>query len=266
MSEHPSGTGAPVEHGTWIYAVARELDAGLLAGLTGVGGEPVRAVGDGLTAVVGTVPLAVFGEEALRRNLEDLDWVARVARAHDAVVATVAGAVPAVPFRLATVYFDDERVADLLRGDPNGFGETLDRVAGRSEWGVKALLDVERLREPEPAAAPTTSGAGVAYLRRRRAQRSERERIDQLAHQHVDELHATLAAYAVDARRHRPHAPALAEPNLPMILNGAYLVDDTAADTFARAVSAEDRRHEGVELRLTGPWPAYSFASAGGQP
>jgi Gas vesicle synthesis protein GvpL/GvpF len=257
------------EHGTWVYAVTRSVEDTLLDGLVGVAGEPVRALREqGLTAVVGTVPLDTFGEEALRRNLENLDWVAEVARTHDAVVRAVATAVPAVPFRMTTVYFDDERVAALLREDDNGFGETLDRIAGRSEWGVKALMNVALLREPEPAAAsggPKSGGAGAAYLRRRRAQQNTRERIDQFAIEHADELHTALLAFAVDARRHRPHSSALAEPGQPMILNGAYLVDDTAADDFAAAVREQDARHEGVELQLTGPWPAYSFATPGGQ-
>lgn len=254
------------EYGSWVYAVARELDADLLDGLTGVAGEPVRAVGDrGLSAVVGTVPLAHFGEEALRRNLEDLDWLAGVARVHDAVVTAVSRTVPAVPFRMTTVYFDDDRVAELLRDGASGFAETLDRVAGRAEWGVRALLDLSRMREPEPA-APAASGAGAAYLRRKRAERDTGQRIEQFAIDHADELHAAFTAFAVDARRNRPHAPGLADPNLPMILNGAYLVEDAAAAAFAEAVSAQDRRTEEIELRLSGPWPAYSFTAIGREP
>ena len=43
-----------------------------------------------LTAAVGTVGLDEFGEEGLRRNLEDLDWLAATARAHDAVISAIA--------------------------------------------------------------------------------------------------------------------------------------------------------------------------------
>ncbi|OLF14416.1 hypothetical protein BLA60_04665 [Actinophytocola xinjiangensis] len=256
------------EYGSWVYAVAREVDAHLLDGLTGVAGETVRSVaGKGLSAVVGTVPLAEFGEQALRRNLEDLDWLAGVARAHDAVVAAVALTVPAVPFRLTTVYYDDDRVAELLRTDASRFTETLDRIAGRTEWGVRALLDRDRLREPQPAAPATGSaGAGAAYLRRRRTERDTGARIEQFAREQADTLHAALAAHAVDARRNRPHAPALADPNRPMILNGAYLVAERDAAAFAETVHELDRRTEEVELRLTGPWPAYSFATTGGEP
>ncbi|MDQ3789095.1 MAG: GvpL/GvpF family gas vesicle protein, partial [Actinomycetota bacterium] len=232
------------ERGTWVYAVVEDVDRNLLTGMTGVAGEPVRATGaHGLTAVVGTVPLAEFGEDALRRNLEDIDWLARVAQAHDAVVAAVARAVPAVPFRMATVYFDDARVESFLDSQAEGFRAALSRVAGRSEWGVKALLDVGRLTDAERARpeGPRGGGAGAEYLRRRREQHLARERVDQLAVEHADEIHAALTALAVDACLHRPQSQALAQQKAPMILNAAYLVDDDAAAEFADAVGRLDK-------------------------
>ncbi|MFC4853025.1 GvpL/GvpF family gas vesicle protein [Actinophytocola glycyrrhizae] len=268
------------EHGTWVYVVVEGVEPNLLTGMTGVAGEPVRTTGaNGLTAVVGTVPLAAFGEDALHRNLEDIDWLARVAQAHDAVVAAVARAVPAVPFRMATVYFDDDRVGSLLEDRGDGFRAALSRVDGRSEWGVKALLDVNELSEAAPAEASDRrgSGAGAAYLRRKREHHLLRERIDELAVEHADEIHATLTALAVDACLHRPQSPALSQQKspggdsrtpgiLPMILNAAYLVDNGAVEEFAHEVGRQDERRPGVELELTGPWPAYSFSSIGLEP
>lgn len=252
------------EHGTWAYAVTGTLDPSLVAELAGVAGEPVRLVEEqGLTAVAGTVPLNSFGEEALRRNLEDLDWLADVARRHDVIVATVARAVPAVPFRLATVYFDDERVRVLLRERENGFRETLALVAGRAEWGVKAWL--HRTRAPVHAGAdPATTG--VAYLRRKRRQLSQHETIQRHAGVHADEIHRSLATLAVATHLHRAQSPALDGRKLPMILNAAYLVADDTATEFARTVADLAERTSEVEVELTGPWPAYSFVSSGETP
>lgn len=257
------------EYGTWVYGVAPDVEAGVLAGVTGVAGETVRTVsGSGLTAVVGTVPLATFGEEALHRNLENLDWLAGVAQAHDSVVTTVARSGAVVPFRMATVYFDDERVRTLLRDGAAWFGETLARITGHSEWGVKVLLNVDRLPEKAPVTAggSPSGGAGAAYLRRKREQQMTREHVDQLAVRRAEEIHATLTALAVDARLNRPHSPALAKQDAPMILNGAYLVDNRAVAEFADAVSAQNDRNDEVDIELTGPWPAYSFTTSGQNP
>ena len=50
-----------------------------------------------------------------------------------------------------------------------------------------------------------------------------------------------------------------------MVLNAAYLVADESADEFVAAVSDLAARHPAVQLTLTGPWPAYSFAGPDGE-
>jgi hypothetical protein len=248
--------------GVWLYAVTRDLDPRRLAGLTGVAGEPVRTVAAaGLVAVVGSVGLAEFGEQGLRRNLEDLDWLESTARAHDTVVNTVVRLGPTVPLRLATVYLDDERVRASLVDRRADFAAALDRVARRTEWGVKAYADPDALAGPAPAPAEGGGGgAGTAYLLRRRAQLSAREVVERTAVRYAEEIHAALLRAAVDGRRHPAQHPQLTGRREWMLLNGTYLVDDPRANQFAEVVRALDAEHRGVHLELTGPWPPYSFS------
>jgi hypothetical protein len=248
--------------GVWLYAVTRDLRGDALAGATGVAGEPVRTVeAAGLAAVVGSVPLEEFGEEALRRNLEDLDWLARTARAHDAVVDTVARSGPAVPSRLATVYLADERVHELLQDRRDDFGALLERLADRTEWGVKAYADAEALSEPVADEETSQGGAGTAYLLRRKAQHSAKEQVRQRAATAADGVHTALTRLSVGARRNPPQDSQLAGTKDQMVLNGTYLVEDTRGEEFATAVSDLEREGSGLRLELTGPWPPYSFAA-----
>lgn len=265
-----SSTETRVQTGIWLYAVSREVDRRSLEELTGVAGEPLRAVeGAGLVAVAGTVPLDSFGEQALHRNLEDLDWLSQVARAHDAVVEAVARQGATVPLRLATVYLDDDRVRATLEAREEDFIRALDRVAGRTEWGVKAVLSPSanpaRTPEPEPAARSSGKqaqpGAGAAYLRRRREQTTSRERGERIAVEQAERVHATLSELAAATRLHPPQSRQLSGDGDPMILNAAYLVDEAAARAFTGAVAALDDEHRAIRLQLTGPWPPYSFAA-----
>ena len=41
--------------------------------------------------------------------------------------------------------------------------------------------------------------------------------------------------------------------------SAAFLVETDRWGTFVDAVAAEDRRHDGVHLEVTGPWPPYDF-------
>ncbi|MEV7225967.1 GvpL/GvpF family gas vesicle protein [Polymorphospora sp. NPDC051019] len=248
------------EHGTWVHAVSRGLSADRLAGITGVGGAPVRAVAAaGLVAVVATVDLAEYGEEALRRNLENLDWLTSVARTHHEVADAVARLGPVVPARLATVQLDDARVAAMLTEHHDDLTAALDRVEGRIEWGVKAYAVPAPTAPAEPAGAG--GGAGRAYLMRKRARMTATETAERTAAADADRLHAALAGRSLEARHHPPQDGRLSGRPEWMVLNGAYLVDADRADDFADLVRELAPRHPGVTVELTGPWPPYSFTA-----
>lgn len=275
--------------GVWLYAVtsSRRGDGRETSGLpSGVADEPVRLIdADGLTAVVGTVDLREFGEEALRRKLEDLDWLAGAARAHDRVINALARGGATVPVGLATVFADDDNVRAMLEERRANLSAALSRLAGRTEWGVKAYAD--------PTAAPTAveggdsqsesashdadyiegsaganaekEGAGTAFLKRRRAQLTQQQSAAKSWAERAARIHERLNRLSVSSRLYAPQNPALTGRRERMLLNGAYLVDDSGLDAFRSAVADLDSevRREGVHVELTGPWPSYSFTAEG---
>lgn len=251
--------------GTWVYAVTSG-DGTTPPELAGVGGAPLRAVtGAGLVAVVSAVDLAEYGEEPLRANLEDLAWLEATARAHHNVIDAVAEAGPTVPMQLATVYRSEERVAAMLAERRDDLLAALDRIRGRSEWGIKIYVP-ESAGEATPAGTgrPGSSGrSGTAYLQRRRSELSAREHVRAAAASSAEEIHAELAALAAAARLHKPQHPQLTGRPEPMILNATYLVDDERVSVFCAAADELAGRHPAVRVELTGPWPPYSFTLPG---
>ncbi|WP_051467851.1 GvpL/GvpF family gas vesicle protein [Actinomadura oligospora] len=250
----------------YLYGVARGLAPSALDGVTGVAGEPVRALahrGTALTALVSTVSLTDFGEEALRENLEDLAWLEGTARAHHDVVAHAARNAPTAPVRIATLYRDDQRVRDVLGRDHTHLTDLLDRVTGRTEWGVKAYAIPEAVQqdEPEPESEVEVPAltAGTAYLQRRQAARRVRRALQDRLADHARTLHDELADHAVASRQHAAQDSRLSGRHETLILNMAYLVDDEQADGFHEVARAADRRLPGVTVEITGPWPPYSF-------
>jgi Gas vesicle synthesis protein GvpL/GvpF len=243
----------------WLYAVAD--DAAPAGGMIGVGGGGVRPVSAaGLVAIAGDVPVPEFGEAALRQNLEDMHWLEQTARAHHAVIEAVAKERAVVPMRLATVYRSDEGVAGLLRERAAELREALARIAGRSEWGVKAYAAMPS-DEPQGPEQDASAGPGAAYLRRRATALAARQDARAQALASAKAIYAELGARSASARSYPPQSPEIAGRSGPMVLNAAYLVADEHADDFAAAVTALAARHPSVQLSLTGPWPAYSFTT-----
>ncbi|WP_214367100.1 GvpL/GvpF family gas vesicle protein [Pseudonocardia sp. H11422] len=240
----------------YVYAIADATGIAELPAVEGVAGAPVRAITSGeLAAMVSSVEAAEFGEEALRRNLEDLRWLERTARAHHAVVDAVARPGPAAPLRLATVYLTEDNVRSLLDEQNARFTAALARIRGRAEWGVKAFGAPQRVEEQADGAA---AGPGTAYLMRRRTERDRAARSLAQAHEQAEQLHTSLARLAVASRAYPPQDPRLSGERDEMVLNAAYLVEEAAGPAVRELVDTWDV--PGLRLQLTGPWAPYSFA------
>jgi Gas vesicle synthesis protein GvpL/GvpF len=205
----------------------------------------------GLSAIVGHVDLAEFGEEPLRRNLENRDWLEQAVAAHDGVLSRVVGAAPLVPFRFGAVFRDEAGVREMLVEREIEFRDALERLRGHVELGVKVfLVDAAPGEEAKPA-------SGREYLLQKQRARDAAAVVQTEALDQVRALHEQLASLADGARTNAPQPPELSGRHEPMLLNAAYLVRADEQPEFIAA--ADDHGDERLEVVVTGPWPAYNF-------
>ncbi|MCC9307829.1 GvpL/GvpF family gas vesicle protein [Kitasatospora sp. RB6PN24] len=252
---------------TWLYAVAPSgTDLAVLRGMSGVAGEHPRLItAADLAAVVGSVPSSDFDAPALHDHLQDPHWLEHAVRAHHQVIDALARGSRTLPLRFATLYRDDQRVSALLDEHHREFRTALDRVAGRTEWGVKAYLDSARLHDDNQGAdgrdgTASTGRPGTAYLLRRRAARDRNAQALDDAVERARQVHHELTAVAEDSAEHPLQTPEATGIRDPMVLNGAYLVDHPRAEEFAQVVAGlQDAHRQVLRIELTGPWPPYSF-------
>ncbi|MFF3909908.1 GvpL/GvpF family gas vesicle protein [Streptomyces sp. NPDC001848] len=250
----------------YVYAVCRPFHAALEDGPAGVAGVPPRQLAhDGLVAVVSTVPERDFAEEPLRAHLEDLDWLAATARAHQGVVDALTAVTTPLPLRLATVFRDDSGVRAMLQERADDFHRALDRLDGRVEWGVKVYAQPDRTEENERAPEPRKPVSGRDYLRQRRVRQHAHEEMRENTERFAHRLHETLAGRAEDFRLHAPQNPALSGTSGRNVLNAAYLVPRSESEAFVAKVGQEKSGIPGVRVELTGPWAAYSFSGVEGR-
>ncbi|HET6877500.1 MAG TPA: GvpL/GvpF family gas vesicle protein [Jatrophihabitans sp.] len=243
---------------TYLYGLTRATAA--LPDEPGIGERPLRMLRLGnVGAVVSDVPAAEFAEEALRGHLEDLAWLERVARRHDAVVQACHRAGVAMPLRLATIYVDDRSAEQRLGDIAEEAEQTLDRLDGCDEWGVKVFESSGGARAPVPADtdAPTS---GAEYLRRRQAEMMRSGDAAAAAAAEAESVYRALAQHAVDDVKHRPQDPRLAGRREAMLLNAAFLVRRTDAHAFRAAAAELAAQRRDDSIVLTGPWAPYSFA------
>jgi hypothetical protein len=247
--------------GLWAYGV---LDGDDSVPLEGRGVDPAHDVElirhAGLAAVASQVPLDEFGERNLHEMLEDLDRLEVLARAHQRVLDEALGRGAVVPFRICTIYETAARVREMLERERDHLKAALRRLRGTAEWGVKAYA-VGRVDAERAAAKPSS---GTDYLARKRASRGAAESAREAVDAVVESVHARLRERATDAVLSPPQTGPLSAHEGEMVLNAAYLVGDADVTGFGALVAELAGRHgqDGLELELTGPWPAYHFSES----
>ena len=259
----------PGQTATYAYCVVRSARAPDLRtaprGLPGTGKPRAIPAGGGLWLIVADAPLPQYGEPALARLVRDLDAVSRCAVAHSALIAHCARRGPALPLRLLTLFSSDARALAEVRRRRRSLERRLTHVAGRAEWGVQARFDAARRRRARRAggaARPAAPGEGPGrrFLERVRRQRDETRGLAADARTAATSLYRALARYADDARQ-RP--PVSVDGRPALLLDAAFLVARTRVGGFRQAVRAHAARvaDRGLRVRLTGPWPPYSFVA-----
>jgi hypothetical protein len=248
----------------WAYGIV-PAEAAPSVGATGVAGGAVEALAAGtLSVLVSEVPGGEFDAEPLRANLNDLEWLERVARDHEAVLDELVAQTTVVPLRLCTIFADRDGARHMLEREREPLVEALGRLEGRQEWGVKLLVDGDRLAAAAaPASEPASGEGGAAYLARRRTERQTREAARSLAVQLVDEVDGALRVHAIAAARLRPQNRELSGYTGNMLLNAAYLLDADEVDALRATADELQERHaeHGAQIIVTGPWPPYNFAA-----
>jgi hypothetical protein len=235
-----------------VYAVTADLDPDQLCHLTGVGGQPVRAVAEAdLSAVVSSVDAAAFGEKSLPRLLGDLANMEMIGRAHHEVVACVASDGPVVPLRLATIYPDDTTIRTLLAERHAELAGLLQSFRGTQEWGVRVYLEPWADRTHDgPCAAATDHPDDLPGWEPRWQQ----------ADACAADIDRALSSRALAVRRHASPDPRFGDVEGWMVLNAVYLLDAQRTDEFTELVLRLATEHAVLRADITGPWPPYSFA------
>jgi hypothetical protein len=223
-------------------------------------------LGRGLWAVVSEVPFAKYGPARIEAGLQNLEWVAEIAVAHEAVVEHFAArrGATVVPMKLFTMFTSRERAVADLRARRQVLLAALRRLRGCDEWGVRAVRAPRRSTRSVRADS-RASRSGAAFLSAKKQARDEARAALQHISDAVESAYDRLAPLSRDSRRRTDFPESAAAPPL---LDAVFLVPATRKASFRAAAkgAAAACRSAGVELTLSGPWPAYNFVQQSRRP
>lgn len=246
--------------GLYVYGIVDEgaLEAPPRSAGVDPGHRPWLFDAAGLTAIVGDVDVGEFEGEALERNLTQPDWLEAKVRGHELVLDEVVATATVVPMRFGSIFSSADGLRSMLEENAVSLKESLERVRGRVEWGVRVHC-ARGVLVDQLAGPPAGHSTGRDYLVQRRARLQAEASAGDEAARVGAEVHGHLAALADAATS----VASRQDPRSAVILNGAYLVHESRREEFMRCVEQLEKRHANAFVfEVTGPWPPYNFTSA----
>ena len=246
---------------TYVYCVVKAARkpslTGVPPGLPSGTAPQLLHSSPGIWLVTSDVSLDVYGPGKLEPALSNLDWVGRIALAHEGVVEFFAAraGVTVVPMKLFTMFSTPDRAIADITARRKTIDATIKRITGAEEWGVRVLRSVS---PSEKKLESVTARSGAAFLAAKKQKRDEAQQARIAAVEAAVGAYEHLAAIAKDSRR-REDAPAAGAT--PPLLDAAFLVAASKRERFTAAVrrEADACARAGAQLTLSGPWPAYNF-------
>lgn len=240
--------------------------------LHGVGGRPVEVLRlEGFGAVVGRLPAAEYGQEAVEGRLDDLEWVGERALAHERVVTWFVDRAWILPVRMLTLFSSREALEADARERSDTVRAALSEMEGSFEWDVKISFDLEAVRDrldelseevSELRSEIESASEGRRYLLRKKLADVLEDEAERVANEMATRSLETLDGLAAESVR---LAPPDGSEGGDAVLNAAFLVRGGEEEPFRAEVARlrDELAGRGLEVEATGPWAPYRFVSGG---
>jgi len=238
--------------GKYVYCVIEAAEL-LRFGPIGIGATPSEVYSvhfRNLAAVVSDAPLEVL--DSTRENV----------LAHERVNETVMREHTVIPMSFGTIFKTREDIVELLRSAAEAFGDVLNKMQNKLEFGLKVLWDREQaIRELENddedigrLKKEISSQKGPTYFARMQYGRLVDAALQARSERYVSEILDELRDVSVASRINKPIGD-------KMIMNVAFLISRDREDAFDAKVKSVASRFDRLTFKYTGPWPPYNFVN-----
>ena len=251
-AEKSSAPEVAASRGKYVYCIIEATEA-LKFGTIGIGADPSEVYTvhfKNLAAVVSDAPLEVL--DSTRENV----------LAHERVNETVMREHTVIPMSFGTIFKTREDIVELLRSAAEAFGDVLNKMQNKLEFGLKVLWDRDQaIREVESEdddigrlKKEISSQKGPTYFARMQYGRLVDAALQARSERYVAEILDELRDVSVASRINKPIGD-------KMIMNAAFLISRDRESAFDAKVKTIASRFDKLTFKYTGPWPPYNFVN-----
>src|SRR5438067_5793561 len=244
-----SGAGS---RGKYVYCIITS-EKPLRFGEIGIGAEPPEVYTihyKNLAAVVSDAPLEVL--DSTRDNV----------LSHERVNETVMHDHTVIPMSFGTIFKTHDDIVELLRSAFDAFGDVLNKMQNKLEFGLKVLWDPDQAikeveSEDEDIAKlkkELSAQKGPTYFARMQYGRLVDAALQSRSERYVAKILNELRDVSVASRINKPIGD-------KMIMNAAFLISRNQEQAFDKKIKDIAGRLDQLTFKYTGPWPPYNFVN-----
>ncbi|MFA8436664.1 MAG: GvpL/GvpF family gas vesicle protein [Marinifilaceae bacterium] len=168
-----------------------------------------------------------------------------------------------LPMRFGTFFESKEAVQEMLEKHYEKFCQCLSNVNRKYEFCLKVFWNANRYHSKVRTDSVTTemearsilSGTSLQtnYLLNKLKEHKQEEKLLNYVESLIDEIGQRL-------KHLNPLVKSKKMVSKSLILDAVYLLDKKYKEAFIHEIDSFNKRHDDLNLLLTGPWPPYSFA------
>lgn len=225
-------------------------------------------VGD-LAAIVSLVSLEEYTGPGSEERLSNVEWITPRALRHGQVIQQIGEMAPVLPSSFGALFSGQQRVISLIKKNYQAIAGFLSVIQDKEEWAVKAYLDRDKLKnllfrqrveklEPKLSELPP----GLRYFREKQVQAEVEKEIASWLNERIDRIAIALTTISKQILERKNTKLDFDGTKDELVSNWAILTlkDDFEKITELLSKINTDPDVDGLELKLSGPWPPYTFA------
>ena len=241
-------------------------------------GEVFTRTYQGLEAVVSKVSLEEFDSETINMKAQnDLPWIKEKAVLHETVIEEAMRngweILSLIPMKFGTIFKEEKALQEALSKHHEQFKETLEKLEGKQEWGIKAYLTDQNkfeqaVKENNAAIqkkAREIAGMpeGMAFFMEEELKEVISREVNKELNRVAEGLYERISRQAESSVQNHILGRELTGKREPMVFNAACLVAGGKIEDFKEAARRlnQEIQEKGLALEFSGPWPAYHFAT-----
>ncbi|MFH1903957.1 MAG: GvpL/GvpF family gas vesicle protein [bacterium] len=263
--------------GLYLYCIREKTEGVVAFSAKGIDGKgkvftlPYRE----LEAVVSNISLEEFGSSKIQKKAqEDPIWIKEKALAHEEVIEKSMNnnkILGLIPMRFGIIFKNKARLEEILDKDYSKIKDSLEKIRGKQEWGVKVYLkDRKKFEQMIKEKNKTIKGKekeiaaldeGMAFFMEEELKEVISREVEKNLANIAEVFFKSLKKHAVESVENKILGKELTGRQELMILNTAYLVAKEKISDFKKEADNlnQGMQTKGFYLESTGPWPAYNF-------